>query len=353
MGSKTDEIRQYIFNILQMAKSEGLSTKDIRAGDIKKEMHLGNVPQLVCNAMRSIPHFTKYDILFAPPSGNSTTLLLRYYLDDTPFSSELSTDLENHPQNRRMDIHKYVSIPENEINIDSLLNNVLVFYNKLNTIENHRYRSWEHCYSFFQKHQNAENEEVLDLMCLHLSNYLASWGMFRGAAFLLQKDYKVHYDVVRLILDEQYQILRTTNIQAIINDDEYINKMFELSQKITEIYRKKTTDFENENGRDTSDTLITKILLGVFGCTPAYDRYFKTGLRSTKIASGQYTAHSVSQLLHFYNQHKAAFEAIRFKISKNGVEYPPMKIIDMCFWQIGYDHDIQLQAKHKNCKEDL
>ncbi len=185
MGSKTDEIRQYIFNTLQMAKSEGLSTKDIRAGDIKKEMHLGNVPQLVCNAMRSIPHFTKYDILFAPPSGNSTTLLLRYYLDDTPFSSELSTDLENHPQNRRMDIHKYVSIPENEINIDSLLNNVLVFYNKLNTIENHRYRSWEHCYSFFQKHQNAENEEVLDLMCLHLSNYLASWGMFRGALMMM------------------------------------------------------------------------------------------------------------------------------------------------------------------------
>ncbi|CUX42928.1 hypothetical protein BN3590_01386 [Clostridium sp. C105KSO15] len=103
--------------------------------------------------------------------------------------------------------------------------------------------------------------------------------------------------------------------------------MFELSQKTTEIYRKKKTNHENENGRDLSDTLITKILLDVFGCTPAYDRYF--------------------------NQHKAAFEAIRFEISKNGVEYPPIKIIDMCFCQIGYDHDIQLQEIHKNCKEDI
>ncbi|MEG0835634.1 MAG: hypothetical protein RR413_09345 [Christensenellaceae bacterium] len=352
MGSKTDEVRCYISNVLQTAKLEGFATKDIRAGDIKRDLHLGNVPQLVCNAMRSIPNFTKYDVLFSPPNGNSTTLLFRYYLDEAHLPSDFCANSENHLQNHGVNVRKSVRHLEKEIDIDNILGNVHIFYNKLSTTENHRYRSWEHCYSFFQKHQTADNEEMLDLMCLHLSNYLASWGMFRGAAFLLQKDYKVHYDVVRLMLEEKYQVLRSTNIQTIISTDEYTKKMFELSQKIAEIYRKKTTDFENENGRDSSDTLITKILLGVFGCTPAYDRYFKAGLRSTKIASGQYTVRSISQLLHFYNENIIAFDAIRFEISKNSVEYPPMKIIDMCFWQIGYDQDIQLQEKRKH-KENL
>jgi hypothetical protein len=28
-----------------------------------------------------------------------------------------------------------------------------------------------------------------------------------------------------------------------------------------------------------TDVLVTKIMLGTFGCVPAFDRYFKTGLR--------------------------------------------------------------------------
>lgn len=348
MGTKTDEIRQHIFNMLQNAKADGFDTKDVRAGDIKKELQLGNVPQLVCNAMRSVPCFSKYEVLFAPPSGNSTTLLLRYYLTDSQLSAKCIDDLTMGASEKTS--YRNTLAVSADINIDSLLNNALTFYNRLSTIENHRFRSWEHCYSFFAEHQHIDNENIIDLMCLHLSNYLASWGMFRGAAFLLQKDYKVHYDVVKIMLNGQYEILRTAPVQT-TEYSEYINKMLELSQRIAEVYRKKTTDFENEHGRESSDTLITKILLGVFGCIPAYDRYFKSGLRSTRVASGQYTARSISQLLHFYKQNNDAFENVRLEISRHGVEYPPMKIVDMCFWQIGYDQDMQVQSHQKNDME--
>lgn len=77
MNSKTDEIRQYIFHILQNAKMNGQPYRDIRAGEILKEMNLGNIPAIVCNAMRSVPCFDTYDVLVTPPSGNSTTLLHR------------------------------------------------------------------------------------------------------------------------------------------------------------------------------------------------------------------------------------------------------------------------------------
>jgi hypothetical protein len=82
-------------------------------------------------------------------------------------------------------------------------------------------------------------------------------------------------------------------------------------------------------------------LLGVFGCVPAYDRYFKSGLRSTGIASAQFSKRSVAGLLQYYEHYYDDFEAVRLKISEHGVKYPPMKIIDMCFWQIGFDSDTQ------------
>lgn len=340
MANQTEEIRRYIFRILQQAKEDGYTTKDIRAGDIKKEMGLGNIPKSICDAMRSIPCFSKYDVLVTPPSGNSTTLKLRYYLDDgAPTQPERPAILTKGRVDYQI-VTGHKPKRWEQVDIVFLLDNALVFHNKLTKIENHRYRSWEHCYSFFTRHQSATNVEIIDLMCLHLSNYLASWGMFRGAAFLLQKDYKVHLDVVHLMLNERFLILRSTNIREIAHS-EYINRIFELNQKISEIYRRKTTDFENENGRNSSDTLISKILLGVFGCVPAYDRYFKSGLRSMGIASAQFSKRSVAGLLQFYEHYYDDFEAVRLKISEHGVEYPPMKIIDMCFWQIGFDSDTQ------------
>lgn len=348
MANQTEEIRKYIFHLLQQAKEDGHIIKDIRAGDIKKEMGLGNIPKSICNAMRSISCFSKYDVLVTPPSGNSTTLKLRYYLDVAiPTHPEppviLTKGRVGYQSTEVFNISKW-----EQVDITLLLKNALLFHDKILTIENHRYRSWEHCYTFFAKNHSAKDDENIDLMCLHLSNYLASWGMFRGAAFLLQKDYKVHLEVVQLMIQERFRILKSTNILEIAHNDEYINCIFELYHKISEIYRRKTTDLENQNGRNSSDTLITKILLGVFGCVPAYDRYFKEGLRSICISSAQFSKRSIQELLHFYEYYYDDFEAVRLKISQYGVEYPPMKIIDMCFWQIGFNSDVQKEGSEQD-----
>ncbi len=51
--------------------------------------------------------------------------------------------------------------------------------------ENGLYKSWEHCYSYFAMHRNQPlGDEHIDLLCLHLAFYLASWGMYRGSSFL-------------------------------------------------------------------------------------------------------------------------------------------------------------------------
>ena len=204
--------------------------------------------------------------------------------------------------------------------------------------EHARYLSWEHCYGFFQKHRRDPDEETVDLMCLHLAWYLASWGMLRGSAFLLQKDYRVHHRVVRLLVSEQYADLHDCSAEKMA-EPETIRRIMELSSCIVEIYREMTTDLGAGEGKTASDTLVTKILLGTMGCAPAYDRYFQAGLAASGIAVQSYGSNSMQQIANFYLEHLEALEQLRRKISCGRISYTPMKIVDMCIWQIGFDRE--------------
>lgn len=84
---------------------------------------------------------------------------------------------------------------------------ILLFYKEIEGDQYHRYRSWEHCYSFFQKCHASKNDNSVDAATLHLAFYLASWGMYRGSSQLLQKDYRVHTQIVAEILDDKYSSL--------------------------------------------------------------------------------------------------------------------------------------------------
>lgn len=80
-----------------------------------------------------------------------------------------------------------------------------------------------------------------------------------------------------------------------------------------------------------SDTLITKILMGTLGCVPAYDRYFVSGVRSQKIASGIYDIKSILQLVDFYEKNIEQFDSVQKNFIVADMLYPQMKILDMGF----------------------
>ena len=90
---------------------------------------------------------------------------------------------------------------------------------------------------------------------------------------------------------------------------------------------------------ELSDTLITKILMGTFGCVPAYDRYFIQGVKSQKITTGVFNIHSLLKLADFYEKNKEKFEKTRKNLKVYDLPYPQMKLLDMGFWQIGFDND--------------
>ena len=94
--------------------------------------------------------------------------------------------------------------------IKEIVNSGKKFYETANDPRATRYKSWDHCHNAFKEAKEAKEKGKqidIDYLCLQLSTYLASWGMFRNS-FLLWCDYKVHEDVIKdVILNKEYSEL--------------------------------------------------------------------------------------------------------------------------------------------------
>ena len=222
--------------------------------------------------------------------------------------------------------------------IDELINAAQTFYDEARAIENGRSRSWEHCYRVFRDARTDPSPDC-DYLSLHLAFYLASWGMYRGSSFLLQKDYKVLVPIVEEVLKSEYDCLfgvacmdlREFEVQGSLeNLNKYIAKHFEPIRD--EVAGRKVPS-------SVSPVLITKILMGTLGCVPAYDRFFVDGIKTYKVTTQEYSPKSVLKLVDFYEAHNDRLEEARRGMRTEDLTYPQMKLLDMGFWQIGFERD--------------
>ncbi len=214
---------------------------------------------------------------------------------------------------------------------------ILKYFQLLANDSHHRYKSWEHNYLFFKEnHKQLADEKISDHASLHLAFYLASWGMLRGGSFLLQKDYKVHsYFIKSVVANPKYWVFFSDEE---IKRDEYISLVEELIHETSKVYRKSVTEINGvKKSVDITDTLISKILLGVYGNVPAFDRYFKAAIKEAGI-SVVLSGKSLEQLFEFYEDNKIQFNEVAGTVSKE-IAYPPMKLIDMYFFTKGMDKE--------------
>ena len=249
------------------------------------------------------------------------------------------------------------------MDIDKIIESGKKFYKVAEYKGNDRFNSWKYCYDSFKDTHNRyinnkvnDLEKELDNLCLQLSFYLASWGMYRGSSFLIWQDYKVHYDVVKeIICNSNYNILWNIRLEDYVNNKENcIGKLGILIDFINNHYlpiRKDVLDFlkvykpkkynknENSDNNKVSDTLISKIILGTIGCVPAYDRYFIIGIRnSDNLTTTVFNGKSIQKLAKNCLSNSAFIDKFN-NLKKEFLDYTEMKLIDSCFWQYGYDID--------------
>lgn len=195
-----------------------------------------------------------------------------------------------------------------------------------------RYTSFDYCYNYFRTTNDPTKD--IEKSCLTLGFYLASWGMFRGSSFLLQKSVKHFQPTIQYIatLDKSVWDIDVdnydeTNVKTIIKIYKYIKDHLIL------------------NG-NSDLTLITKILLGVFGLIPAFDNYFCNTFRV--ISDGQcgfrkVNVKSLTFIKTFYEANKMTIDKLSAETfttdfmtgHKTTTNYPKAKIIDMYAFTVG------------------
>ncbi len=129
-----------------------------------------------------------------------------------------------------------------------------------------RYASFDYCYNYFQSfHERGDAPGLagsahVESSCLQLGFYLASWGMLRGSSILLQRSVRNFIPVIEAIAEMPGEIW---TIDANDYSPSNCGALIDAVRRIRRSFPERA-----------SETLVTK-MLGVFGCVPAFDLYFK------------------------------------------------------------------------------
>jgi hypothetical protein len=185
--------------------------------------------------------------------------------------------------------------------------------------------SFDYCFNHFQSYRESgsllelASPANLQLSCLHLGFYLASWGMLRNSK-LLEKSAKYLVPVVEVIATADASLWD-------IDADSYTPKNI---QSLREIAAKICNALPDVSG---TDTLKTKIMLGVFGSVPAFDRTFRRACREEGMVA-TFGKRALKKISDFYREHQEVIDAYRVRtIDFNGGYtqrcYTRAKLIDM------------------------
>jgi len=206
-----------------------------------------------------------------------------------------------------------------------------------------RYTSFDYCYNYFLTIEDTTKD--IEKSCLVLGFYLASWGMLRGSSFLLQKSAKHFQPTIEYIATLNRDIWK-------IDVDKYNEQTIE---KIIDIYNEIKSRLILNGSSDL--TLITKVMLGVFGFIPAFDNFFCDTFRNIykgKCGFRRVNSNSLSRIKDFYDENREIINRLSnetfttdFKTGfKTKIKYPKAKIIDMYGFTVGINKIQKRNSKH-------
>lgn len=164
--------------------------------------------------------------------------------------------------------------------------------------------------------------------------------MYRGSSFILWKDYQIHVQAIRLLLQPEYRPLWNLDLDSVKPESSDVSSLFALAFRLKDSYVSATATINGvASHRIPTDTLVTKILLGTLACTPAYDRLVSDGMRYINEFPATFSQRGYFGCIDFFRRNVKEFRAAQAEIARNGATYPPMKLIDMYFWSIGNQLD--------------
>lgn len=191
-----------------------------------------------------------------------------------------------------------------------------------------RYASFDYCFNYFRSFRDAgdtaalADPDHLQTSCLQLGFYLASWGMFRGKADLRNHSAKRLAPVVDTIVAAP---------DAIWDVD-----VHDYSPDVQTLVFDVARTLRHTLPGGQSQTLVTKTMLGVFGCVPAFDRFFRVGF-----GASTFGPKALAAIEAYYRANAESLDRYRVPTldfatgAPTGKTYTGAKVIDMVFFTAG------------------
>ena len=236
------------------------------------------------------------------------------------------------------------SISKNNMLKRSDIQNVIDQYEDYHKVHL-RYASYDFCYSYFQ--QNRGNlSSNMEHSCWVLWGYLASWGMLRGSSELLNLSPAALKPLIECF-DELGDTIWDTDV-PMYTDTKVVQTIKDVHARIVEILEYK------EMNVSATNTLVTKIMMGVFGCVPAYDSYFTNKFRELfmpRCAFRSVNKKSLQCIYDFYISNKTELDSLKINVidfsgNKTSMTYKIAKLIDM----YGFTQGLEIANKKKKTK---
>lgn len=167
-----------------------------------------------------------------------------------------------------------------------------------------RTRSWDFCFNHFQS--NPRPTDDIQLSCLQLGYYLASWGMLRGSSYLFTSTNARHYSDAIRVIEKHNPDLNGLDARDYADPD--------ARHAILTAYGDLRSVLLPAGGSHT--TLVSKVMMGVWGVIPSFDTYFIKGFRRLAEGRKEKTAFrsvsdtSLTLLGQFYSDHRTEIDAL-------------------------------------------
>ena len=160
--------------------------------------------------------------------------------------------------------------------------------------------------------------------------------MYRGSSFILQRSLYHYKETIIYLNDLKKSDPSVWKIDIDKYDDENIDKLIGIYKNICDIL----IASKEENKKHRSITLVTKLMLGVFGSVPAFDKYFIetfAKLAGTKCKFRVFNKTALLQIKEFYQDNSEEIDNLSNSIKtldfltgeETYMNYTKAKIIDM------------------------
>ncbi|WP_019581779.1 hypothetical protein [Pseudomonas mandelii] len=199
-----------------------------------------------------------------------------------------------------------------------------------------RLKAWEFLYEYIWDERRScwgdlIADDQLETTALHIGFYLANWGMFRGSSGLLQNS---NLDLMKALATllfegqgpELFELKMADfapSAPKLAYNQALLDSVFESMESLA-------------SNVSWTDTLKTKILMGIWGEFPALDRFYISACRdlfprrlSITSASGRGLT-ALARVVHELN-----LPTLNLKTERLKLPYPTARVMDMALFQYG------------------